>query len=87
MMMLMRRRHSISGVVVVSFRAFLVAAYRGGGGDFFPACNGVGRSRMTYDGNIIRKKYLLNLVFVVFYSCSFFYASSLFLHPIVNLSL
>ena len=24
MMMLMRRRHSISGVVVVSFRAFLV---------------------------------------------------------------
>lgn len=46
MMMLMRRRHSISGVVV-SFRAFLVAAYRGGGGDFFPACNGVGRSRMT----------------------------------------
>ena len=47
MMMSMRRRHSISGVVV-SFRAFLVAAYRGGGGgDFFPACNGVGRSRMT----------------------------------------
>ena len=44
MMMLMRRRHSISGVVV-SFRAFLVAAYRGGGGDL--ACNGVGRSRMT----------------------------------------
>lgn len=86
MMMLMRRRHSISGVVV-SFRAFLVAAYRGGGGDFFPACNGVGRSRMTYDGNIIRKKYLLNLVFVVFYSCSFFYASSFFLYPIVNLSL
>lgn len=85
MMMLMRRRHSISGVGVVSFRAFLVAAYRGGGGDL--ACNGVGRSRMTYDGNIIRKKYLLNLVFVVFYSCSFFYASSLFLHPIVNLSL
>ena len=86
MMMLMRRRHSIGGGVV-SFRAFLVAAYRGGGGDFFPACNGVGRSRMTYDGNIIRKKYLLNLVFVVFYSCSFFYASSFFLYPIVNLSL
>ena len=35
MMMLMRRRHSIGGVVVVSFRAFLVAAYRGGG-DFLP---------------------------------------------------
>ena len=48
MMMSMRRRHSISGVVVVSFRAFLVAAYRGGGGDFFPAArHGVGRSRMT----------------------------------------
>ena len=47
MMMSMRRRHSISGVVV-SFRAFLVAAYRGGGGDFFPAARrGVGRSRMT----------------------------------------
>ena len=44
----MRRRHSIGGVVV-SFRAFLVAAYReGGGGDFFPAAqHGVGRSRMT----------------------------------------
>ena len=27
MMVLMRRRHSIGGVVVVSFRAFLVAAY------------------------------------------------------------
>ena len=37
MMMLMRRQH-ISGVVV-SFCAFLVAAYRGGGGDFFPACS------------------------------------------------
>ena len=48
MMELMRRRHSIGGVVVVSFRAFLVAAYRGGGGDFFPAArHGVGRSRIT----------------------------------------
>ena len=48
MMMSMRRRHSISGVVIVSFRAFLVAAYRGGGGDFFPAArHGVGRSRIT----------------------------------------
>ena len=66
MMMLMRRRHSISGVVV-SFRAFLVAAYRGGGGDFFPAAqHGVGRSRITYDGNIIRKKYLLDLLFILF---------------------
>ena len=46
MMMLMLRRHI--GGVVVSFRAFLVAAYRGGGGDFFPAArHGVGRSRMT----------------------------------------
>lgn len=38
MMMLMRHIRHIGGVVV-SFRAFLVAAYRGGGGDFFPACS------------------------------------------------